>query len=120
MKIAVSASSADPSAPIDRRFGRATGFMLLDTVSNTWQFVDNSQNFNAPQGAGIQAAETVSRLNADLIITGHCGPKAFAVLKTAGIQVVTGAAGTVSEAVAAYQQGHLQPSDAPDVDGHWV
>ncbi len=120
MKIAISASRDDAAAPIDARFGRAAGFMLLDTDSDTWQFVDNRQNFNAPQGAGIQAAETVSRRHADVVITGHCGPKAFAVLQTAGIQVVTGASGSVAEAVAAYQQGQLQPSEAPDVDGHWV
>ena len=74
---------------------------------------------NAAQGAGIQAAEAVSRLGAECLITGHCGPKAFRTLQAAGIRVYTGAAGTVGEAIAALQQGRLALAEAADVDGHW-
>jgi predicted Fe-Mo cluster-binding NifX family protein len=80
---------------------------------------DNSQNLNAAQGAGIQAAATVSRLGATVLITGHCGPKAFRALMAAGIKIYTGATGTVSEAIAQFKAGKLSLADAADVEGHW-
>jgi predicted Fe-Mo cluster-binding NifX family protein len=80
---------------------------------------DNAQNLNAPQGAGIQAAATVSRLGATVLITGHCGPKAFQALTAAGIKIYTGATGSVSDAVAQFKAGTLKAADTADVEGHW-
>ena len=70
--------------------------------------------------AGIQAAKTVSRSEADYVITGHCGPKAFRALESAGIKVVTGVDGTVAEAVERLKSGEVVASKAPDVAGHWA
>ena len=119
MKIVVSASGEGLEAQVDPRFGRAAAFVLFDTQTSEVQQVDNRQSLNAAQGAGIQAAEAVSRLGAECLITGHCGPKAFRTLQAAGIRVYTGAAGTVGEAIAALQQGRLALAEAADVDGHW-
>ena len=119
MKIAVSARGPDLEAEVDPRFGRAAQFVLYDTESREATSVDNRQSLNAVQGAGIQAAETVSRLGAQCLLTGHCGPKAFRTLQVAGIEVCCGAAGTVAEAIAAFQAGKLQPTSRADVDPHW-
>lgn len=107
-------------SPIDPRFGRAAKFILVDTETGSVQVEDNTQNLNAAQGAGIQAAQNVSRLGAQVLLTGHCGPKAFATLRAAGIQVITGVEGTVGEVVERFKRGELSPSDSPDVEGHWV
>jgi predicted Fe-Mo cluster-binding NifX family protein len=119
MKIVVSASGEGLEAQVDPRFGRAAAFVLFDTQTREVQQVDNRQSLNAAQGAGIQAAEAISRLGAECLITGHCGPKAFRTLQAAGIRVYTGAAGTVGEAIAALEQGRLALAEAADVDGHW-
>jgi predicted Fe-Mo cluster-binding NifX family protein len=119
MKIAVSASGQGLEARVDPRFGRAAAFVLYDTESRTVQQVDNRQSLNAAQGAGIQAAEALMRLGAACLLTGHCGPKAFRVLDSACIRVYTGVSGTVGEAIAALEQGRLEPTTAADVDGHW-
>jgi predicted Fe-Mo cluster-binding NifX family protein len=119
MKIAVSASGQGLEAPVDPRFGRAACFVLYDTESRKVQQVDNRQSLNAAQGAGIQAAETVARLDPACLLTGHCGPKAFRTLQAAGIKVYTGASGTVGEAIAAFQQGSLTLATGADVEGHW-
>jgi predicted Fe-Mo cluster-binding NifX family protein len=119
MKIVVSAGGPGLEAQIDPRFGRAAGFVVFDTQTRKFEQVDNRQSLNAAQGAGIQAAEAVSRLGAECLITGHCGPKAYRALQAAGIRVYTGATGTVGEAIAALEQGRLQPASAADVDGHW-
>ena len=120
MKVIVSASGKTLEAPVDPRFGRAAYFILADTDSGAFEAHDNAQNLNAAQGAGIQAAETIARLGAEVVITGHCGPKAFRTLQAAGVQVVTGATGTVAEAVAAWKAGRLKPVAGADVEGHWA
>jgi predicted Fe-Mo cluster-binding NifX family protein len=106
-------------SPVDPRFGRAAFFVVVDTDGGAFETHSNDQNVNAAQGAGIQAAETVSRLGAEAVLTGHCGPKAFRTLQAAGIRVVTGAEGTVQEAVEKFNSGELAPAGGPDVEGHW-
>ena len=120
MIIVVSASGKTLDAQVDLRFGRAAFFVAVDSESGVFQAHENSQNLNAAQGAGIQSAEAVSRLGAEVVITGNCGPKAFRTLSAAGIKIVVGAEGTVAEAVEAYKSGALVSSDAPNVEGHWA
>ena len=120
MKIAITSSGKTLESPVDPRFGRAAFFIVVDLDTGAFEAHDNAQNLNAAQGAGIQAAETVSRLGAEVVITGHCGPKAFRTLDAAGIQVVTGAQGTVRESVESYRKGELRPAEAPDVESHWA
>lgn len=120
MKIAITSGGETLDSKVDPRFGRAAKFILLDTETGTFQAVDNTQNLNAAQGAGIQAAATVSRLGAEVVVTGHCGPKAFRTLQAAGIKVAAGAQGTVAEAVEAFKAGRLKSADSADVEGHWA
>jgi predicted Fe-Mo cluster-binding NifX family protein len=120
MKIVVTSQGESLQAQVDPRFGRAARFLLYDTETGQVRSVDNRQSLNAAQGAGIQAAETVSRLGAECLITGHCGPKAFRTLMAAGIRIYTGARGTVAEAIAAFEQGRLPAAASADVEGHWV
>ena len=107
-------------ALIDPRFGRAEHILVIDTVTGSVKAHDNEQNLNAAQGAGIQTAETVARLGAEVVITGHCGPKAFYALHAAGIKVVLCAEGTATQAVEAFSAGELVPTEKPDVEGHWA
>jgi len=120
MKIAVTAQGDDLDAEVDERFGRAEKFILYDTETDGFECVDNAQNLNAPQGAGIQTAETVSRLGAECVVTGHCGPKAFRTLTAAGLKVYTGAQGTVADAIEQFGNGALELADSADVEGHWM
>lgn len=120
MKVAVTSSGRSLNSPVDSRFGRAPYFILVDTETGAWEAYDNEQNVNAQQGAGVQAAETVSQAGAQLVITGHCGPKAFKTLQAAGIQVVVGANGTVADAVAAFKSGKLQVAERPNAESHWA
>jgi predicted Fe-Mo cluster-binding NifX family protein len=120
MKIALTTSGSDLNAPLDSRFGRAPKFLIYDLEGNSFEVVDNEQNLNAAQGAGIQSAQTIARLGAGALITGHCGPKAFKVLKAAGIQIFTTNAATVTEALDQYRGGKLSEAASADVDGHWV
>lgn len=119
VKVAVSASGKDLQAQVDPRFGRAAGFIIADPETLDFELVENTQNIRAAQGAGIQAATLVARHKAEVVLTGHCGPKAFQTLRAAGIQVVTGVSGTVKEVLARFQEGEYTFAAAPNAEGHW-
>lgn len=120
MKIAFTTSGNDLNAPLDSRFGRAAKFLVYDLDTNTFSVIDNQQNLNAAQGAGIQSAETVARSGAKALVTGHCGPKAFRVLSAAGIKVYTTDAATVEEALERFRTGKLTMAPSGDVEAHWA
>ncbi len=119
MKVAFTTSGHDLDSPLDSRFGRAPAFLLYDTERELFRLIRNEQNLNAAQGAGIQAAQTVARAGAGCLVTGHCGPKAFTVLKAAGIKVFNTNAPTVKAALQLYGEGRLAEAAAADVEGHW-
>ena len=119
MKIAITAKGKDLSSPVDERFGRAEFFIIYDTETGEFQVIDNTPNLQAMQGAGVQSAQKIIELGAEVVLTGHCGPKAFQVLTAGGVKVCAEARGTVQEAIDAYLKGELKPSSAPDVNSHW-
>jgi predicted Fe-Mo cluster-binding NifX family protein len=107
-------------SPVDPRFGRARYFILVDTDTGEQSAIDNQVNLNAAQGAGIQAGRRVVELQAEAVLTGHVGPKAFSVLAASGVSIYTGATGTVGEAVEQFKTGQLQRAEAASVQGHWM
>ena len=119
MKVMITSMGGGLESVIDTRFGRAHGFIRYDTETNVWERIDNKQNLNAAQGAGIQSAQTVIDSGADAVITGNCGPKAFSVLKAAGIAVYVVEGGTVKDALDQLAAGTLATSDSANVDSHW-
>jgi len=120
MKIAFTTSGDTLDAPVDSRFGRAPKILVYDLDSGSFEITDNTQNLNAPQGAGIQAAQNVARTGAKHLVSGHCGPKAFKVLQAAGITIYTTDAPTVAAALDQFLSGSLTPAESADVEGHWV
>jgi predicted Fe-Mo cluster-binding NifX family protein len=120
MKIAFTTDKEDLNAKLDPRFGRSAGFLIIDTETKEHCFIDNNQNLNAAQGAGIQAAQAVLETDAEAVVTGHCGPKAFRVLTAGEVTVYACKAETVSDALDKYSNGELKPLETADVEGHWV
>jgi len=119
MKIAITTTGDNLDAQLDRRFGRASRFLLYDLDTKTFEIIDNAMNMNAPQGAGIQAAQTVVNADAGCVITGHCGPNAFHVLTQAGVKIFNTDAATISDALDLYNQGKLTQAGSADKGGHW-
>jgi len=119
MKIAVTSMSKDISSNMDPRFGRAKFFIIADTDIDEVVAHDNAQNLNAAQGAGIQAAETVSRLGAEAVVTGNVGPKAFRALNAAGIKIYLSNDATVADAIRRFKAGELKEASVANVEGHW-
>ena len=120
MKIAITSSGKDLGNEIDLRFGRTKGFIIYDLENDSFEFIDNIQNLEAAQGAGIQAAQNVVNKDVEAVITGHCGPKAFKVLSTSGVKIYTVETGKINEVIEKFKNGELQEASSADVEGHWV
>jgi predicted Fe-Mo cluster-binding NifX family protein len=118
MKICVTATAASLDAQIDPRFGRCAYFVIVDSETMRFEAVPNMAA-GVSGGAGIQAAQTIANKGVKLLITGNVGPKAFQALSAAGIEVVTGAFGSVREAVEKFKRGELEKTGAPTVGGHF-
>lgn len=118
MKICVTASGNTLDASIDPRFGRATYLTIVDSQSMAFETILNAAA-GTMGGAGIQAAQTLTKKGVDVLITGNVGPNAFQALSAAGIKIVTGASGTVREVVEKYKKGELSETGAPTVKGHF-
>jgi predicted Fe-Mo cluster-binding NifX family protein len=120
MRIAVTTKGNDLGAQIDSRFGRAPKFLVLDTETMRFDLVANTQSLDLSQGAGIQSAQNVLAHKPDVVLTGNCGPKAFRVLKAAGIKVVVGLKGRIADAIHDYMNGKYVETTEANVEGHWV
>lgn len=119
MKIAISCQGNDLSNSVDPRFGRAQGFIIYDSDTGSHDYVDNNQNLNAAQGAGIQSAQNVAATGATAVITGHVGPKAFLALSKGNIDVYLCETGSVEQAIDSLNAGKLQKTNEADRPGHW-
>lgn len=118
MKIAFTTTGDSLEAPFNSTFGRAPKFLIYDLESDSVEIVDNKQNLQAAQGAGIQAAQIISKTGAQVLVSGHCGPKAFRVLAAQGIKVFYAKEPSVAAALKAYREGKLVPANAADVESH--
>lgn len=119
MKICVTASGDGLDAQLDPRFGRCPYFVIVESETMKFETVANTAS-GAMGGAGIQAAQTVASKGVKVLITGNVGPNAFQALSAARIKIVTGAVGTVREAVERYKKGELKAgTNAPTVRGHF-
>jgi len=119
MKVAVTSKGILLDSEVDPRFGRAPYILIVDT--DTWAFeaLDNSTNVNAFKGAGIQAATMVSDKGASVLMTGYCGPKAFATLEAAGVKVVDDITGKVRDAIKVFKEGKVTYAAAANKEAHW-
>jgi predicted Fe-Mo cluster-binding NifX family protein len=119
MKIAISTGGSTLDDEVEPRFGRTPNFLIVDSENNNTSIINNTQAIESVNGAGIQSAERVVRLGAEVVLTGHCGPKAFRTLNSAGVKIVTGVSGTVRQALEKFNNGEYEISSSADVDSHW-
>jgi len=88
--------------------------MIVDSETMEYEAMQNP-SISASGGAGIQAAQTVSGKGVSVVVTGNLGPNAVQTLTAAGIEMVTGASGTVRDAVEQYKSGGLSQTTSPTV-----
>jgi len=113
-RIAVSVLDREKGADagIDPRFGRASGFIILDEDSGEILESLENTNVNAAHGAGTGTASMMSENKVDVAISCRFGPKAFQALKAMGIGIYTAPEGkTVSQVLEMYKKGELEPME---------
>lgn len=93
-------------------------FIIANPESMDFEFVDNAGD-SAGGGAGIASAQMIAQKGVEAVITGNCGPNAHKVLTAAGINIITGATGTVRKAIEDFKDGKLSTSASPNVDDHF-
>ena len=117
MKIAITAKGNDLEAEVDPRFGRCQYFVIADSETMEFEALENPSAM-AAGGAGPQAAQAISKMNVNVVITGNVGPNAFQALEAAGIKIITGSSGTVKDMVEKYNRGDFSETNAPSVGSH--
>ena len=71
-----------------------------------------NKSASSASGAGISAAQEIASKGVGAVLTGRFGPNASQVLSQMGIKMVTGASGTVKQAVEAYKNGGISEAQS--------
>ena len=117
MKMCITSSGTDLSAPVDPRFGRCAYLLIVDSETLQTEAIPN-QAAGASGGAGIQAAQTIADRGVQVLLTGNIGPNAFRALSASGIEIITGASGSGKNAIEQYKNGELSKTTSPTVGEH--
>ena len=108
MRIAVSSeTNTGLDAPVAGHFGHSPFFALIDLEGEQVRRVEVVAN---PYTSGHQPGQVpafVQSQGVEAIVTGGMGARAAAYFEQYGIRPVTGAAGTVREALGSFQRGEL-------------
>ena len=107
MIFCITARGEGLDAEVDSSFGRCRYFLFFNDETNELRAVENVPGAH---GAGVQAAQTVAENGAGVLITGSVGPNAHQGLAAAGVEIYTGARGTVRDALEDYRAGKLTRS----------
>jgi len=116
MKIAITSHGENHHAAVDSRFVQADYFILFDPKSATWDSHPHTKSLRDPHEASIQAVQTLAKTGANVLITGHVGPKAFKLLQTQQITLYSFGKinSTVEEALSAFLSGKLSTITVPN------
>ena len=117
MKIAITSMGAKLKNKIDPRFGRCHYFILFDTETTKFEAIENT-GAQGMGGVGIQSGQIMADKGVETVLTGSCGPNAFQTLQAAGIKVITGATGTVQEAIDKFKSGDYKAVSQANASAH--
>ncbi|MFP5239711.1 MAG: DUF134 domain-containing protein [Acidobacteriota bacterium] len=116
--VAVSAAGPGLDSPVEARFGRAPGFVLVELGSMAATWLDNGPSLAMAHGAGIQTAERVAEAGAGVLLTGMVGAKAFRALREAGVVMGLELGGlSVGQAVERFKAGQVPEAQGPNRPG---
>ncbi len=108
MRIAISAHDGSGlDSTVDPHFGRCAYFVLVDLDDKEIRAVQTVPNPYYGHHQPGQVPGFVHSQGAQVMLTGGRGGRALGFFEQLGIQAVTGAAGTVRDAVAQYADGSL-------------
>jgi len=86
MRLIISAQEPSPDGPVDRRFGRSSWLVSVDSETGKWKAFENP-GASQSGGAGVAAAQFVIDQKAEVVISGDFGPHAAGAFRVAGIKM---------------------------------
>ena len=108
-RIAISANNDNGiESTVSGHFGRCPYFIIVDVEENaikSVQVIDNPHYVSHTPG---QVPEFIKRQGASVMLTGGMGRRAVGFFEQYGVEAVTGAAGTVGQAVEDYLNGQIR------------
>ena len=108
MLIAASAETdAGLDAPVNAHFGGSPYFALVEVTVGQIEATQAIVNPHYPQHEPGAIPAFIHSLGADVMLTGGMGAGASAFFRQYGIQTVTGAEGTVRQAIEDFLQGKI-------------
>lgn len=108
MRIAVSSDTDQGlESAVSPHFGRCEYYTLVDTTGSLITSVQVVRNPFYPQHEPGAIPQFIHQQQANVMLTGGMGQRAVAFFDQFGIQPVTGAAGTVKQAVESYLAGEI-------------
>ncbi len=109
MKIAISAETNQGSSSLAaHHFGRCPYFALVDLKNDQVSGLDLIENPYFKSHQPGQVPEFIKGQKAQVMISGGMGRRALEFFDQFGIEVKTGAAGTVEDVIKAYLAGELE------------
>jgi predicted Fe-Mo cluster-binding NifX family protein len=118
MKICVSSTTNNLDGQIDPRFGRCNYLLIIDSQTMHYESIPNMA-CSATGGAGIQTVQTIADKGVKVVITGNVGPNALKALSTSGVEVITGAFGTIKEVIEKFNRGELSRTRYSPTEEHF-
>ena len=106
MKIALPVEEKTMNTPVCVSFGRTPLFVIFDTESGEYEFIDNSAAASQG-GAGIKAAQLLEDKGVKAVITFRCGENAAGVLKPAEIALYKAVDGTAFDNIEKFKVKEL-------------
>jgi len=121
MRIAVSAENdGGLDSPVSPHFGRCPYFVLVDTNGGALGRVEAVRNPYYGNHQPGQVPAFIQSQGADVMLSGGMGAGAVSYFNQYGIEVATGASGTVRQAIDRYLAGSLRGNQpcCPEDGGH--
>lgn len=106
MKLALSISKHNHSAPLLENFAKCNYYLILDTFKNQQIIIPNPY-FNELGGAGIQSARFLIEQNVDVLITRKIGLNPLRFLTSVNIKVFQSREIKIEEIIQLYSDGKL-------------
>ena len=112
MRIAISAEANQGlDSPVSQHFGRCPYFILVDLKDQEIDGVNGIENPYYSNHTPGQVPAFIHAQKASVMLTGGMGRRAVSFFQQYDIQPVTGASGTVRQALERYLNGDLHGAD---------
>ena len=106
MKIGITSTGPTLEDRVEPYFKRCAFFLVIDRELNRYESILNP-NIALGGIAGEKSALLIINKGVSAVLTGNCDPNDIETFGLAGIRVITGVNGQVSEAIEQFRAGRL-------------